>query len=53
MKMGTFSLVRKIPMVYKTCAPDVSCVQQRTELNSTNSTYRELISIGYKEGYSH
>lgn len=48
--MGVFSLVRKIPVVYKICATDASCVQHRTELNPTNRTYRELISTGYKKG---
>ena len=50
--MVLFCLVRKAPVVYKICASDIPCMQQRTELNSTNRTYRELTSTGYKEGYS-
>lgn len=49
-KMGIFSLVRKTPLVYQICAPDMSQVQQRTELGAINRTFRKLISIGYEAG---
>lgn len=52
-KIGIFSLMRKTPMVYQICGPDGSHVQQRTELSAIYRTYRKLISIGYKVGYSH
>lgn len=39
-KMGIFSLVKKTPMVYKICVPDVPCVQQRRELNPASGLTR-------------